>query len=232
MSEYLENVRQNEGSLDYQTTIGTATDNKFLPYLDTEDNWTIGYGHKMSENEIAELVTPYESSFTESQYGTIASGSPGWSFEEGESTLNVDYNEKLTQTGHYFGSNHPSSVMHAVTETGYNMGAKGLYDKFPGFRENIIAGDYSKAAENLIWKDPSNQGYITNESGEEVYDPSLTSKWYDQVGHDRATGIYNQLIEGSESVNESNLTNKIFDQVRHIDETNLDTHKIVGNTEF
>ena len=226
MSEYLENVRQNEGSLDYQTTIGTATDNKFLPYLDTEDNWTIGYGHKLNQSEIDNLVTGYDT--TESKYGTIATGSPGWSFEEGESTLNLDYNEKLMQTGHYFGSNHPASVMHAVTETGYNMGAKGLYDKFPGFRENIISGNYTGAAENLIWKDPSNHGFITDESGEEVYDPSKTSKWYDQVGHDRAMGIYDQLVEGNQEVQDSDLTNKIFDQVRHIDETNLDTNKIVG----
>ena len=171
------------------------------------------------------MVTGYDT--TDSKYGTIATGSPGWSLEEGESTLGKDYNEKLMQTGHYFGTNHPSEVMHAITEFGYNVGAQGVQDKFPGFSAAIQEGNYELAAENLIWKDPSATGTIM-EDGQEVFDPKLTSKWYDQVGHTRATSIYDSIIEGSKSVQDADLTDKIFDQVRHIDETNLDANKIIG----
>jgi GH24 family phage-related lysozyme (muramidase) len=226
MNEYLQNIRENEGTSEYQTHVGTATSEKFLPYIDTTGNWTIGYGHKLSEEEIRTLVgdTPIET--TKSGY-QVATSSPGWSYEEAEGSLSKDYNEKLLHTTHYFGS-HSAPVMHALTEFGYNIGAQGIVDKFPAFSAAIESGDYSKAAENLIWKNPENTGYIEGEGGEQVYDPKLTSKWYQQVGHDRAMGIYDELISGAELKNDAQTTDKVFNEIRFIDETNLDSHKITG----
>lgn len=224
-NEYLENIRSNEGSLEYQTHVGTATSDKFLPYKDTTGNWTIGYGHKLSGEEIKSLVGDYDVSQTSKGY-EVASGSPGWSIEEGEASLSRDYGEKLLHTGHYFGQ-HPEPVMHALTEFGYNIGAEGITDKFPAFTTAIKKGEYELAAENLIWKDPSQKGTIMDE-GKEINDPALTSKWYQQVGSERAEDLYGSLIEGADIRREANTVDKVFDEIRFIDETNLDSGKITG----
>lgn len=44
-------IRVNEGTIEYQKYLGHYRDNKFFKYKCSEGYWTIGYGHRCSEDQ-------------------------------------------------------------------------------------------------------------------------------------------------------------------------------------
>ena len=87
----------------------------------------------------------------------------------------------------------PEDAQTILVDLVFNMGAKKLFTKFPGFIKDMKAGDFSEAAKELRYKNPD-KGNM---------DMSL---WWDQVGGDnteketllrsdnRATSTYDMLM--------------------------------------
>jgi lysozyme len=51
MKMNLEQIKINEGTIEYQRYIGSFKNNQFYPYLCSEGFWTIGYGHRCLETQ-------------------------------------------------------------------------------------------------------------------------------------------------------------------------------------
>ena len=152
-------------------------------YLDTEGYPTIGYGHVLDTLKYDTLPEKYKD--------------VEWSKQEGLSTFLEDYIEKEERTARKFGKenyeNLPEGAQAILVDLVFNMGAKKLFDKFPGFIKDLKAGNYKEAAKELRYKNP--------DKGNK--DMSL---WWDQVGGDtteeknllrsgnRATSTYDILM--------------------------------------
>ena len=152
-------------------------------YLDTEGYPTIGYGHVLDTLKYDALPEKYKD--------------VEWSKQEGLSTFLEDYIEKEERTARKFGKenyeNLPEGAQAILVDLVFNMGAKKLFDKFPGFIKDLKAGNYKEAAKELRYKNPD-KGNM---------DMSL---WWDQVGGDtteeknllrsgnRATSTYDILM--------------------------------------
>ena len=146
--EFINEVKTSEGTAELQGSDGwtditgqppSYRDGKFFPYKDTEDNWTIGYGTLLTDDEASE----YHDS--------------GITMEAAEGFLN----ERLTEAGTGAGrlvynlSNMPTGVQEVVTDLVYNMGETRLREQFPSFLSAIEEENYPLAIENIKYKSPS-----------------------------------------------------------------------------
>ena len=152
-------------------------------YLDTEGYPTIGFGHVLDTLKYDALPEKYKEMH--------------WDKEEGQGTFLEDYLEKEKRTARKFGKEDfeglPEDAQTILVDLVFNMGAKKLFTKFPGFIKDMKAGDFSEAAKELRYKNPD-KGNM---------DMSL---WWDQVGGDntekenllrsdnRATSTYDMLM--------------------------------------
>ena len=153
------------------------------PYLDTEGYLTIGAGHKMDTTKY-DVEGPYGQQNLPEYAKDIELMPQTGGFE----LYRRDYASKAGEIGRKYGegwSDVPSDIQDIMVDMGFNVGTEGLYDKFPGFVSDIKAGDYSSAAENLKYKDPSRmQGdsILSSYIDEQGKPQSNISDWYTQVG--------------------------------------------------
>ena len=145
--EFIQQVKESEGTAELQASDNwgnitgqgpSFTEGSFKPYKDTTGNWTIGYGTKLSSEELEKY-------------------SAGISVEEAEGLLL----QRLTEAGEgasrivpNFG-NLPIGVQEVVTDLVYNMGTTGVSENFPMFIEAIENENYPLAIANLKYVSPS-----------------------------------------------------------------------------
>lgn len=118
-----ERIKENEGSLLYQTHLGTFKNNKFFKYKCSMGVWTIGYGHaiKASEN--------FDDGITEAQ---------------AEAMLLEDIKVAQSYARQIHIDPH-DEVNDVLTEMIFQLGYSGA-KKFKKMIQALKAGDYKQAA--------------------------------------------------------------------------------------
>lgn len=122
-----ERIKENEGSLLYQTHLGIFRNNKFFKYKCSMGVWTVGYGHaiKASEN--------FDSGITE---------------EQAEALLDADINTAKAMAAKIHLDKH-QAVNDVLTEMIFQLGYSGT-KKFKKFLAALQVGDYNEAANQII----------------------------------------------------------------------------------
>lgn len=136
---------------------------KEKPYLDSRGYPTIGLGEKMEDIKYSK-----EQGVPEHLQGQTRTK------EQAGENLSGHWNKVESDVANRFGdqwNNLPADIQGVILDLGYNMGTEGLFTKFPGFIEDITAGNYENAAQNLKYKNPS--------LGD---NPGNYSDWWNQVG--------------------------------------------------
>lgn len=118
-----ERIKENEGTIEYQKHIGTFKCGMFHKYRCSMGYWTIGYGHRCSDDQMP---------ITE---------------EQAEALLNTDIEmaEKMAAKIHL---DKHQDVNDVLTEAVFQIGYTGLL-KFKKMIKALKAGDYKEAANQM-----------------------------------------------------------------------------------
>ncbi|MDT3334154.1 glycoside hydrolase family protein [Shewanella sp. SP1S1-7] len=123
MSDLEERIKENEGSLLYQTHLGTFRNGLFHRYKCSEGYWTIGYGHRCSDDQ-----TPIQ-------------------VYEAEGLLKTDINAAQLMAAKIHLDKH-QVVNDVLTEAVFQIGYTGLC-KFKKMIKALKECDYKKVADEL-----------------------------------------------------------------------------------
>ena len=161
------------------------------PYLDNRGYPTIGIGEKLEDIQYTkEQGVPYHL-----QHERRTKDQSIENLQEHWSTLEEDVASRYGEDWEDL----PQDVRDVVMDLSYNMGAEGLFTKFPGFLEDVQGGNYQSAAQNLKYKDPA--------AGD---NPANYSDWWNQVGG-ATTETNENTGEWSESARSSNRATSNYD---------------------
>lgn len=115
-----ERIKVNEGTIVYQTYLGTFKGGLFHKYKCSEGFWTIGYGHRCSEDQAP--IQVYQA----------------------EALLDADINTAKEMAAKIHLDKH-QAVNDVLTEAVFQIGYTGL-SKFKKMIQALKAGDYKQAA--------------------------------------------------------------------------------------
>lgn len=118
-----ERIKINEGTIEYQKYLGHYRDNKFFKYKCSEGYWTIGYGHRCSEDQ---------SPITE---------------EQAESLLDADIEMASKMAAKIHLDKH-QAVNEVLIESVFQIGYTGL-SKFRKMIAALKQSDYKEAARQM-----------------------------------------------------------------------------------
>tara|TARA_R100001082_G_scaffold59520_2_gene33015 strand:+ start:33 stop:656 length:624 start_codon:yes stop_codon:yes gene_type:complete len=143
----------------------TAMFEGFKPnaYLDSMGYPTIGFGEKLENIK-----------YTKEQGVPAHLQNLIRTREEAGTNLQSHYDQIMPDVINRFGENWkdiPTDIQGVVLDMGYNVGPDALFNKFPGFIDDIRSGNYEGAAANLKYKDPA--------LGD---NPNNYSLWWNQIG--------------------------------------------------
>lgn len=127
----IDDVKQNEGSIKYQTKMGYFKQNKFFTYYDTEGFPTIGYGH---------LIT-----------GAVDYYRDGLSEAEADKVLDADLSEAVSSARSIAFAHRlriPKTAQLVLTEMTFQLGKGGVL-QFKQFLKALAAKNYQLAAEEM-----------------------------------------------------------------------------------
>lgn len=164
---------------------------KSQAYLDNLGKPTIGVGTLLDSSSYETLPLQYQNL--------------NWSEEQGNQRFVEDYETKQSQVANLYGDQWdslPQQAKDIMTDMAYNVGSEGLFSKFPGFVDDMKAGNYQNAAKQLKYKDPSAgdiEGNISDwwgqVGGTETESNINTGVWGgDARGGNRATYNYDALM--------------------------------------
>lgn len=122
-----ERIKENEGSLLYQTHLGTFRNNKFFKYKCSMGVWTVGYGHAIKDSE------NFDSGITE---------------EQADALLDADI-EMATKAARMIYIDSHQAVNDVLTEMIFQLGYSGA-KKFKKFIAALRISDYDEAANQII----------------------------------------------------------------------------------
>lgn len=190
--DFINEMKDYEGSLDYQKHLGTYTGERFMPYEDTKGYTTIGYGHKVVGQEL-------------DLWGS------GMTVEEADSLLYKDLSTAYDEVSRYHDlyEKHPD-VGEVLTDIYYQHGSDVMLNQFPAFREAIDEGEYTRAAANLMYVNPDAPPAKRKES-----------EYYSEY-KDRADKNIDKLLAINPESHSQTVEDDVMDIISNVDENPLE----------